>query len=127
MKVLIIVTIFLIILLLVEVDTTIVLAYGLNSSSQTTPQGVNLPQVTLDGVFNLFKNITNYFNNTFSSGQLPGIPDLASRPILGGLNLGPSGGVLNQVVGIVTKIIQVFINLVILFVRQIFLLAPKQQ
>ncbi len=121
-----VVTIFLIVFMLVEVDTTITLAYGTQSSTAAAP-GVNLPQVSPDMVFNLLKNITNYFNNVFSSGQLPNIPNLAPQPSLGGLNLGTSGGVLNQIVGIATKIIQVFINLVILFVKQMFLLVPQQK
>lgn len=126
MKILIIITIFLIVLLLVETDATLTLAYGPQSSTAAAP-GVNLPQVSLDTIFNILKNFTNYFNQSFGSGQLPNIPNLAPQPSLGGLNLGPSGGVLNQIVGIATKIIQVFINLVILFVKQMFLLVPQQQ
>ncbi len=120
------VTILLIVLLLVEVDTTLTLAYGPNSSTAAAP-GVNLPQVSPDSVFDVLKDVADYFNKSFGSGQLPDIPNLAPQPSPGGLNLGSGGGVLNQIIGIVTKIIQVFINLVILFVKQMFLLVPQQQ
>lgn len=126
MKILIVVTILLIVLPLVEVDTTPTLAYGPDSSTAAAPS-VKLPQVGPNTVFDLFRNITNYLNQSFNSVQLPNIPNLAPQPSLGGLNLGTSGGVLNSVVSIVKKNIQVFINLVILFVKQIFLIISQQQ
>lgn len=84
-----------------------------------------LPQINPNAFFDKLQKFNGVILEVFRSGKLPIMSGLTPQLKLKSLNFGADrGDTINTVVGIIVKIIQIVINVTILFIQQIWGILP---